>query len=415
VQTEPNAILYFYRLTILDSNLSPLLPFILILLLLLVNAAWNFWRVCALRVETPLETAIRRVKGDAFFEVKRLSRSFRQVRDRLFSLFPDGTSICLGVVLLLIVYYAWTRMDWTYETAAVGADRSSDFNYLLSMGLLTSLLFVPLATWHFVSVWQSLRGFLVELAERPILHAFERLPSKTARLGGVEWRNPEPLGSPRLKESTEQWLREHNKLSLIDKTSDSSADSGSDRNLADEISDILYELSREGRLAKKINKSHAPAEKHDSPIESDPTVLLNRKEELVALQIKAFLEHVVAHIWNLAFVTIITLVLATLLASSYPTGAGSFIKSVLMICLVVVAVAFVSAAFQMNSNTVLSLINGTKPDRTKWNLDLTAKLMLYGLGPLLALLTAEYPELREHIGTCLLMILQLYNPGAPNG
>jgi hypothetical protein len=402
--------LFLARLAAIDSGLSPLLPLLLLGLLLLLSYAWNFQRARALRAVTPFEAALMTLDVESTGDLGKLGHALRQVRDRLFFLVPDGNAMALALVLLCVVCIAYGRMDWTPETIAFARNGPSAFDGLLRLGLLATATVIPWAAYRFYSVWSAFRTFLDLLAERPAGLAFARLRNPAAEVSGWPWAEPRPLGSHAVQEATRIWWRQLSAASPLQAGSYAAALQNELSQLGDARKDairvILSGLERAGRL------SVAPGPRPDLgapqvPAADAPEAFLRRAEEFLALQIAAFLEHVMAQLWSLALVVFCSLALAGLLVSSYPTPAEAFLKLVLTVVLALTVVALISAAFQMSRDPVLSVVAGTKPGRVSWNFDLISKLLLFGLGPVIALVGTQYPVLRQSLGTWTQALLQM--------
>jgi hypothetical protein len=92
---------------------------------------------------------------------------------------------------------------------------------------------------------------------------------------------------------------------------------------------------------------------------------------------------------------LLSLLLTTLLVSSYPYQPQSLLRLILLLVLLGSVGAFVVVLVQMNRNEVLSRIARTEPGQITWNATFILNLLTFGVVPLLTLLSSEFPGLRN--------------------
>jgi hypothetical protein len=108
-----------------------------------------------------------------------------------------------------------------------------------------------------------------------------------------------------------------------------------------------------------------------------------------------YIEWVIRHLRVLALFMLLSLVLTTLLVSSYPYHPQSLLRLILLLVMVFTVGAFIAVLVQMNRNEVLSRIAHTEPGEVTWNASFILNLFTFGVVPLLTLLSSEFPELRN--------------------
>jgi hypothetical protein len=94
---------------------------------------------------------------------------------------------------------------------------------------------------------------------------------------------------------------------------------------------------------------------------------------------------------------LLSLLLATLLLSSYPYPPQSLLRLILLVVLGGTVGSLIFVLVQMNRDEVLSRIDRTEPGRVTWNFGFVMNLLTFGALPLLTLLSSEFPELRKFL------------------
>ena len=122
---------------------------------------------------------------------------------------------------------------------------------------------------------------------------------------------------------------------------------------------------------------------------------LRAAEEYVASRMVEYIEWVIRHLRVLALFMLLSLVLTTVLVSSYPYHPQSLLRLILLLVMVFTVGAFIAVLVQMNRNEVLSRIAHTEPGEVTWNASFILNLFTFGVVPLLTLLSSEFPGLRN--------------------
>lgn len=128
--------------------------------------------------------------------------------------------------------------------------------------------------------------------------------------------------------------------------------------------------------------------------------------EVVALYFVDYVEWVVRHLRRLAFALFATLVLATMLLSSYPFEPQSLVKATLFVLMAASVAAVLAALVQMNRDPVLSAITHTDPGEVTWSAPFVLNLVLVGAVPALTLLGTQFPEVRNFLFSWVTPILR---------
>ena len=110
-----------------------------------------------------------------------------------------------------------------------------------------------------------------------------------------------------------------------------------------------------------------------------------------------WVEWVIHQLRNMATFLIVALILVNALLSSYPFQPQSALKAVFLGVTVITVGGLVFVLVQMNRNDVLSLITKTDPGRVTWSGPFALKLAVFILVPLGALLSTEFPSVREFL------------------
>src|SRR3974377_579074 len=98
---------------------------------------------------------------------------------------------------------------------------------------------------------------------------------------------------------------------------------------------------------------------------------------------------------SMAMTMLVLFVAATLAVSSYPFDPLPVIGAIFLITFVLVGVIFIFGYAEMHRDATLSRITNTDPG--KLGLDFWVKLVTFGIGPLIGLLTTLFPSITDFI------------------
>lgn len=129
-------------------------------------------------------------------------------------------------------------------------------------------------------------------------------------------------------------------------------------------------------------------------------------QEVAALYVVDYVEWVVRHLRRLAFGLLATLVLATVLLSSYPFEPQSLVRAGLFVLMAASVGAILTTLVQMNRDPVLSAVTHTDPGKVTWDAPFVVNLVLVGAVPALTLLGTQFPEARDFLFSWVTPILR---------
>jgi hypothetical protein len=112
----------------------------------------------------------------------------------------------------------------------------------------------------------------------------------------------------------------------------------------------------------------------------------------LAAQCVAFLVHVFFQLKNLIWFLYAGFLLMLVAVSSYPFEPRESILWFNWVVIIVTVVSTMMVFVQMNRDNVLSHLSDTAPGRLNWTREFITKVLVYGAIPILALLSAQFPE-----------------------
>jgi hypothetical protein len=121
---------------------------------------------------------------------------------------------------------------------------------------------------------------------------------------------------------------------------------------------------------------------------------LRAAEEYAASRMVEYIGWVIRQLRVLALFMLVSLLLTTMLVSSYPYQPQSLLRLILLLVLAGSVGSVVAVLVQTNRDEVLSRIARTEPGRVTWNGTFILNLFTFGVLPLMTLLSSEFPGLR---------------------
>jgi hypothetical protein len=270
-------------------------------------------------------------------------------------------------------------------------------------GALRVVLFLTMFTaLRFLFTWLRLQDALRRLEWHPLRGAFERLGKSTPEvsyhniwLRGGKKRNLAPLvhSVQRLRSLPERVNPAD--LGPIDEKLKSilECDARGRRESAQAFEEAYEGLARiANQLLTGLLSAH-----WRGPAESPPAAVsvVATAEEFVALRLSAFLRYVTSQLRNLLDCLTSGFLLVLLAILSYPFQPRRTLLVIGTILFFVVGAAILTVFYQMDRNTILSLLSGTDPGTTSRNF--IRPMISYGALPLLTLLVTQFPELRQFV------------------
>jgi hypothetical protein len=431
-----------------DSLVSPILPLMLGGIGYAVWCAWHLARIELLKNQTTFESvceaelAHRHWSGVSFSsalrdDLRRSATSVRAIRSRLFQVIPSLSALFLLVGFGCLFLWLWPQLGLSFESLLMRPRLGlPSFDWLFRLSVLASVFATAWGAYRLILVWSDLRECLMGFSRMPIVSAFGRLPPRLARLTRISL----PGMSPKVLVGAVadlQWLH----LQQIHAAKQSEFEQAlgpAQSSLASRVADLMREpaaqasaLNRSGRkaligrfqslydvlrelwrlepmpqdvdaLAESLKKEFAGAGAEVSTtlrirhgFAGPIRIWLRAAEEYAASRMVEYIEWVVRHLRLLMLFLLLSMVLTTLLVSSYPYQPQSKLRLILLIVLVGAVGILIFVLTQMNRNEVLSLIARTDPGRITWNAPFLLNVFTFGVVPLLALLSSEFPGLRN--------------------
>jgi hypothetical protein len=127
--------------------------------------------------------------------------------------------------------------------------------------------------------------------------------------------------------------------------------------------------------------------------------LVRAGEELFCLLYVGFIQNVLGRIRSMAFSIMILFIAATLSVACYPFDPRPLLGGTFLILFVVIAAIMVFVLAQAHRDPTLSYITNTDPG--KLGMDFWTKLVAFGIGPLVGLLTALFPQITGFLSAWL--------------
>lgn len=439
-------VFFFRRSVAVESGLSPLAPTLLIGVIITAWALWHRDRISLLQRFTEFEAAALRrslskkegTSGGPDSAFTQASGRVLQIRNSLFLLAPDRWSAALLGLTLALGLALWWQFDRTVESIALLENSvrfPSSFDMLFRFGLLTGIGLTTWCLYRFVSIWRQFIAFLDHVRTMPIISAFDRLPQRFARVTrptlSSAVREPAVESMVDMQCSHLHRVYEHGAL---EKDEESAARrlaiSRAMNELRDPISTertdalarpqhgrqftALYRALEECWATEPTDAEVARLATHfadpslsDEALKRNTTGRFRRMfggsvglwvraaEELAASEVVEYIDWVLRHLFRLAFVLLAIVVLVTVLISSYPFQPHSTIKVIFFGLVLITAITLVAALIQMNRDEVLSRVTKTRPGAITWDTPFVLNVALFGVVPLLVILSAEFPAIRS--------------------
>ena len=439
-----NGLLIFFRSFDLRSGLSPLVP------LSCVAAGACLWALCSfrrlrlidiLRASGTVEEvgpwlSFLSLEGRSFTGVRELEGNIKDNLER-----STVISRWWYIALMTAAWIVW--VDFFYYRL-VRELEGRPFYWLFGAAFFIVYWALLMEFMRLVFVWRGLHLLLQRLAWHPLLPAFKRYrgrfpsftkitlthrPSRFAALeasveqAGRLLRTAKTLTeAPRtdpglrelLRQSIPEWeshaqaaealLSEALRLQWTDQ---SQADDHAMRETTRKKHAIRLkgDWRRALELRHRVHRSlfelmqslDKPMEQHwdsDRAEGATPAAALffRQVEEFFVTRLVNFLAVVFPSLQNLGYFVLVGLLLMLLAVTSYPFQP----RNEFLFFNWVVILSFIGTLFwifvQMDRDTVLSLLNGTKPGQVHFSLELVLRTFLYLGVPLLALLGAQFPQ-----------------------
>jgi hypothetical protein len=120
-------------------------------------------------------------------------------------------------------------------------------------------------------------------------------------------------------------------------------------------------------------------------------------ELFLVSRIVAFLHLILAHMQNLVVFVTGGMILLLLAISQYPFQPRDRLLLFGWILIMAVVAVTVGIFVQMERDSLLSIFTGSTPGKVEFNSSFVGRLLLHGLLPILALLSAQFPDALRQI------------------
>ena len=397
-----------YRALHLTSGVSPLLP------LVLLGAGftiWTWWQLQQARIfDRPdhFENGVRSLaRGpDVIALWRRAYRAMVDARRGLNWIAPNvGVIGILAAGGLIGLFVLRQRIPSLELLADTGDRRDRWFDTALWVGLVSLLVSSAWAIYRLLLTWSGLERFLDVVGGTPLSSAFARLPVDVTRLTDLGF-----LGFRRDDHTVElyadeQWKGAH---------ADVAAATTSGNDLAAVLSECVTStdgLSRGQQSVQcaleTLRRAWAlartrPNLTEDDPIESSPGDATQKRamrslEEYVACEVVLYVEQYLQNLRRLCFFLFASLLILVIVDAQYPYEPHTIISLSAVLLLVLTVLAVFVTMVRMNRNLTLSRISRTQPGKVTWNTAFILNLVTFGVVPLLALVSSEFPEVRAFL------------------
>ena len=138
---------------------------------------------------------------------------------------------------------------------------------------------------------------------------------------------------------------------------------------------------------------------HDKPVTEPLERLVRAGEELFCLLYIGFIQNILGRIRTMSFSIMILFIAATLSLACYPFDPRPLLGGTFLALFVVIAAIMIIVFAQAHRDPTLNYITNTDPG--KLGQDFWIKLIAFGIGPLIGLLTALFPEVSSFLTSWL--------------
>ncbi len=359
--------LFFNRAIEIDEGISPLLPMMLLGVTLLTWCTWHVQRVRMLTASAPAQELIDPKQG----------RRAGEVWKRLFQAMPDVRGIWVAFAILLGGAWSVLRLEPTLDRLCLDpVARFAPFDWLLRLGIAGSLGASIWAAYRLVSVWTASSQVLARAAPWVEALPFKDLVDKVGlkpSLGlwpSTGTRELDPF-------ATDRWM----KLRTLGVPGEG------DTQEQAELLNRLRELAP--RRGMRLHGHH----ERRAPESSERPAWVVLAQELVAIEVLLYVEWSLRQLRLLCVFLLVSLVLTTILVSSYPLRPSEA-QDLALIVFAGVVVVLVWLIGSLSRDPALSRMTGTTPGQLTWDRTLYTNLGLYALVPTITLLSSQFPAIR---------------------
>jgi hypothetical protein len=187
------------------------------------------------------------------------------------------------------------------------------------------------------------------------------------------------------------WHKETRSLLL---KADGSVDAGQvkDKRHANEGDNQAAGKGGSGQDSSKSDSNDKP---HPDEMDQERELVVRASEEFFVLPYLGFIQNTVGRIRSIAMGILALFVASTLAVSSYPFDPLPTIGAIFLITFLLVGAIVIFVYAEIHRDATLSRITNTRPGELGW--DFWTKLVTFGVGPLIGLLTTLFPQLTDFV------------------
>ena len=396
------------RMFNIGSGLSPLLPLFFVASTVVLFFVWVFRRLRGLE-------ELGDPKSQRFLEFGTKSFVGLEANEskvmRILSCSSFQLRLAIVVTLLVGVPCAFIFIFRLAHSIEVGS-----FYLFFGATFFLAYIAIALACLRFFSLWQATRNLLRRLAYHPMEISFRALPKERRGATALTFSGAfkpfsgldvsvEQAGA--LVDLTKKMRAQIPRLEQAATEAERALDNAQEAEAKNEWQKSL--LSRRqahsavSRLCNILADALNPYWKLSEPLSrwnlknEEHKELIKQAEHFLAMRVVTFLFHIFFHLKNLLGFIFIGLLLMLLAATSYPFQPREWILWLNWV--LILGAVFLTMIFfiQMNRNNIISHLTQTNPGRLDWNADFIMKLLVYGAAPVLALLSAQFPDTLRQI------------------
>jgi hypothetical protein len=415
-------VFFFVRATDLASGVSPLLPTLIIGLAGFLCAfcalrRWSLverlhpvkhWELKLKREELPETQSFLNFEAEAGDEAgAKATASFRGIGEmerrvtrllRCSSLELPAWPVIVLLVVVPSIYVLFLRFLPTVE--------GFGFDWLFRIAFLLVSIALALAFLRFICIWLSLRGLLRRLSCHPVFAGADQ--DKFAALPKIKITSPAPNYTS-LSLSANHAIRLWQSLGAAERQPLDAPVRAIETNLAE-----LHEAKAASNWQRATQKrcemqvrfaalARTVAERLEpgwSVSQREPGAEAGGMQEgevFLAGRVLAFLHYVLAHLQNLAIFVTSGMLLLLLAITSYPFHPRDLLLLFGWLLILSVASVTLLTFAQMDRDKVLSILSGGVAGQVTWNRDFLWRVLIHGLIPILALLSAQFPDVIQQL------------------
>jgi hypothetical protein len=314
-----------------------------------------------------------------------------------------------GILVLFWCWLLFTQIDRTNEVAALGpwlAPRftPSSFDLLFRFLIVSSVTLSAWTLYRLFTTWGSLRNCLRNIEVMPLGRGFERLPKSIATVARFSPFAPPHASLLRYELDRAAYQRWHWLRRAARPPAEWIGDVPVLRtNPRCSAADIAAPFDGHyTALCQRVLEEPALLSVSEDPPQrqvADDSVraVTMTLQELVALYVIDYVAWALRHVRELAIYLLGSLTLTTALLSSYPFEPASLLKVTFFTLMAVSVIEVGTVLIQVNRNATLSRIAHTTPGEVTWDLRFIVNLALVAGVPLLTVLAAQFPEVRDFL------------------